>query len=234
MFGENREIWSTNRNHDPDEHLVEYFFSTIFCKKITTISAPLDLRAFQGDQGPQSLPTNMQQGMLLQRPVFKMNPTNEFWDQSRIPSETPPNSMNNANNATINRTQSMANTQHANGNSNSLNANSATNNVTNQSTNLMVNSQSMLPPGNTETNVNTSSRTPDTNCNQQQNLPISNFNSQDANTNSTPNTNSVDNQSIESANMNQNNALALPDHKIMTEKLVSELQVRGFFVFLVV
>lgn len=208
--------------------IAENFLHEYLRKKSITISAPLDLRSFQGDQGPQGLPNNMQQGMLLQRPVFKMNPTNEFWDQSRISSETTPtNPIPNANNATINRT--IGNNAHTNSTTNNIaTSNATTNNISNQppqqqSSNLLVNSQSMLPPSSNEP-VNSTSRTPDTSCNQ--NLPISNFNSQDTNTNSTPNTNNVDNQSIESTNMNQNNALALPDHKIMTEKLVSELQVR--------
>ncbi|KAL6955490.1 hypothetical protein U1Q18_049835 [Sarracenia purpurea var. burkii] len=119
----------------------------------------------KGDQGPQALPTNMQQSMLLQRPVFKMNPSNEFWDQSRLSAESQSAQQANAiqsANGTIPSQRPMANHATAtNANTNSLN--NTPNNISNQSP-IMVNSQNMLAPSNAaaDTVNSTSSRTPDT------------------------------------------------------------------------
>lgn len=213
------------------------FFRIRATHDFNTISAPLDLRAFQGDQGPQTLP-NMQQGMLLQRPVFKMNPTNEFWDQSRVPSQTPtpPNALTAVNNASINRTIATATNSNNNNNNNNnnnsqanvtgMNSSSVGNQTVSTQSSMMVSSQSMLPPTKTEP-INPARRTPETNCTQ--NLPLNNFSNPESNTNNAATVNSVDSQAMDSTNMNQNNAVTLPDPKIMTEKLVSELQVRIFF-----
>ncbi|KAK7575565.1 hypothetical protein V9T40_011851 [Parthenolecanium corni] len=267
-------------------------------------STPLDLRAFHGEHfshlrhAAHQQPTHhnslhvavadaMQQGMLLQRPVFKMNPTNEFWDQARVSPQTPTNTLQAAaaaaaaavaNSASLNRANSLANSSHAAATPTSANGLSgggaaglgggAGNASINQS-----NMMAMLPPPtktepmnsaapNTNGSVGAASngasqnsasggggansgngsnprRTPDANCNPNMTMTTFNNTADTTNANNT-NASNVDNQSMDTSNManqnnmvainnlnNMNNMVTLPDPKIMTEKLVSELQVRA-------
>lgn len=60
----------------------------------TTISTPLDLRASPGgEDSPMS--ADIQQPVLIQRPVFKMNPAADFWHQARGPPPISPTNNNN-------------------------------------------------------------------------------------------------------------------------------------------
>lgn len=161
-----------------------------------------------------------------------------------------------ANSASLNRANSLANSSHAAATPTSANGLSGGASLGGGASNASINQSNMMamlpPPTKTEpmnsaapntnsnqtganggASTNNPRRTPDANCNP--NLAMTTFSGDSAS-----NTNANDNQSMDTSNMsNQNNMVALnnlnsmnsmvalPDPKIMTEKLVSELQVRA-------
>jgi hypothetical protein len=152
--------------------------------------------------------TDVQHAVLLQRPVFKMNPATEFWQQQRGANhmsmgDNPPSPSND--NTLLNNNN---NTQCTSLNNNNNNATTANHMATNDS--AMANNISSTSSG-------------DPNNPPDQVMALSNNLVPEVH--STSPTPEPQNQTLENPLNNVTNALTLSDPKLMTEKLVSELQV---------
>lgn len=155
--------------------------------------------------------TDVQHAVLLQRPVFKMNPANEFWAQQRgsnhMPmTDNPPSPSNDS---------SLLN----NNNNSQCTSLNTTNNTS--TANHMATDAAM---------ANNISSTSSGDPNQDQVMALSN--NLPSEVHSTSPTPEPQNHSTENALCNVSNVLGLTDPKLMTEKLVSELQVRDLFLHL--
>ncbi|KAI5713317.1 hypothetical protein M8J76_007259 [Diaphorina citri] len=154
--------------------------------------------------------TDVQHAVLLQRPVFKMNPATEFWQQQRGANhmsmgDNPPSPSND--NTLLNNNN---NTQCTSLNNNNNNATTANHMATNDS--AMANNISSTSSG-------------DPNNPPDQVMALSNNLVPEVH--STSPTPEPQNQTLENPLNNVTNALTLSDPKLMTEKLVSELQNRS-------
>lgn len=144
--------------------------------------------------GQTIMTTDVQHAVLLQRPVFKMNPATEFWQQQRGPNhmimpDNPPSPSNDTtllNNNNNTQCNSLNNNNTATANHMATNDSPMANNIS--STSSGDTDQVMALSNNLVPEVHSTSPTPEP--------------------------------------QNVSNALALTDPKLMTEKLVSELQVR--------
>lgn len=151
--------------------------------------------------------TDVQHAVLLQRPVFKMNPATEFWAQQRGSSHMPmtdnPPSPSNDSSLLNNNNNSQCT---------SLNNTSAANHMTTDA--AMANNISSTSSGDPH---------------QDQVMALSN--NLPPEVHSTSPTPEPQNHCTEIALSNVSNALGLglADPKLMTEKLVSELQVRDSY-----
>ncbi|KAG8322529.1 hypothetical protein J6590_020229 [Homalodisca vitripennis] len=100
--------WAAGRDSD---HVPPAFCPPETRTISTTISTPLDLRASPGEGPGEDSPmsADIQQPVLIQRPVFKMNPAADFWHQARGPPPISPTDSLNSNNNNNNNTSSNNN-----------------------------------------------------------------------------------------------------------------------------